>query len=100
MILSFLAGGDTYDRDGVADHAGGRFSTSGPVGIGRNLHQGSDQAKQCLMFRPIRLVAEKCRQFDMRQPTARGSIRLVNDESASIGWLARQEPCVAVRTPV
>ena len=77
-----------------------RFSPSGPLGVGRNLHQGSDQAKQGLMFRPIRLVAEKFYEFDMRPPTARGSIRLMNDESASIGWFARQEPGVPVRTPV
>jgi hypothetical protein len=55
-----------YDRqvDRVADHVGRALLAFGASGIGWHLHQCSDQAQQCLLFRPIS-AAQEFAQLDV-----------------------------------
>jgi hypothetical protein len=56
-----------------------------------HLHQCCDQPQQCLLFGSIP-TAQKLAQFNMGEPTTRGGIGLVNDESATVCRLAPKKP--------
>jgi hypothetical protein len=65
----------------------GRFSPLGPLGIGWHIHQCCNQSQECLLLWPI-AGSQKIAQFNVRQPASRRSVGLVDNEGATIGWLA------------
>ena len=52
------------------------------------------------MLRPARAGAEKHAEFNVRQPAARWTAGLVNDEGPAVLRFTAQVPGIAVRTAV
>jgi hypothetical protein len=52
------------------------------------------------MLGSVRVAAQERHQIDRGKATTRRRVRLMNDEGAAIRRLAREEPSVAVWTPI
>ena len=80
---------ETLGWPAQSDNAeGGVLWPSGPVGVRRNFDQCSDQPQERLVFRPLRLGAEKRSQIDVREAATRRPVWLMNYERTAVLWLS------------